>query len=248
MTKVYLTGRVTIETDDGSLIEPSAFPGRQGRLAFVRLAASPRRLERDQLAETLWPGELPEAWDTALSAVVSKLRRTLANAGLGDALDSSDGCYELRWGSRVWIDLREAINSLDRAEGALRRGDSKAAWSDATVASAIFRRRFLPGESGPWVERMRRELLDYEIRTYDTLAAVWLLEANPTAAIQAARMAVDLAPYRETAYARLMEAHLAAGNRAEAIRCYEEVRALLGETMGIEPTERVQELYEQALR
>ncbi len=80
------------------------------------------------------------------------------------------------------------------------------------------------------------------------MAAVWLMEANPTAAIQAARMAVELAPYRETAYARLMEAHLAAGNRAEAIRCYEEVRALLGETMGIEPTERVQELYERALR
>ncbi|MFQ5524583.1 MAG: BTAD domain-containing putative transcriptional regulator, partial [Acidimicrobiia bacterium] len=62
-----------------------------------------------------------------------------------------------------------------------------------------------------------------------------------------AREAIELAPFRETAYARLIEAHLAAGNRAEALRVYEEVRSLLVDTMGVEPTERVQALYEQAL-
>lgn len=245
-TRIYLTGRVTIETENG-LIEPSAFPGRQGRLAFVRLAASPRKVEREVLAETLWPDELPDAWEVALSAVISKLKKTLTPAGLAASLDSADGCYELRFGKDVWIDVREAVNCLDRAEGSLRNGDAKSAWSNATVASAIFRRRFLPGEQGAWVERMRREFLDYEIRTYDTLAAVWLLEGHPTAAIQAARMAIDLAPFRETAYARLMESHLAAGNRAEAIKTYEEVRELLAASMGIEPTERVQDLYELAL-
>jgi SARP family transcriptional regulator, regulator of embCAB operon len=246
MTRIYLTGRVTIETSD-HLVEPSAFPGRQGRLAFVRLAAAPRRVERDHLADTLWPDLLPDAWEGALAAVISKLKRTLAVAGLGDALESSDGCYELRWPTQTWIDLREAINALDRSEGSLRRGDARAAWSDATVASAVLRRRFLPGESGPWVDQVRRDLLDAEIRTHDTLAAVWLLEGRPVAAIQAARRAVDLAPFRESTHARLMEAHLAAGNRAEAIRTYEDVRALLRDSMGIEPTEHVQRLYEQAL-
>lgn len=246
MTRIYLIGRVTIESPS-ALIESSAFPGRQGRLAFVRLAAAPRKVEREILAETLWPDQLPDAWDTALSAVVSKLKKLLGRAGLGDSLDSADGCYELRLPPGTWIDLREAVNSLDRAEGALRRGDSKEAWSNATVASAILRRRFLPGESGQWVDRMRRDLVDDEIRTYDTLAGAWMMEQNPTAAIQAARMAVDLAPFRETTHARLMEAHLSAGNRAEAIRTYQNVRDLLIETMGIEPTERVQQLYEQAL-
>ncbi len=246
MTRIYLTGRVTIETGDG-LIEPSAFPGRQGRLAFVRLASRPRRVERDVLADLLWDGVPPDGWAQSLAAIMSKLRKTLAPAGLGDALSSADHCYELRTDSHVWIDVREAINSLDRAEGAVRRGDGRAAWSDATVASAILRRRFLPGESGEWVDRMRRDLLDYEIRTYDTLAAAWLIEGNPPAAVQAARSAVELGPYRETTYARLMESHLAAGNRAEAVRTCEEVRQLLADTMGLEPTERVQRLYEQAL-
>lgn len=246
MARIYLTGRVMIETED-RLVEGSAFPGRQGRLAFVRLVSSARRIERETLAEALWPDGLPEAWDGAISAVISKLRRTLALAGLEDCLESADGCYEFRWREGVWVDLREAINAIDRAEGALRRGEPKSAWADATVASAIFRRRFLPGESGPWVERMRRSLFEYEIRTHDVLARVWLQLGDHTAAVHAARAVIDLAPFRETAYARLMEAHLAAGNRAEAITAYGEVRALLADTMGIEPTPRIQALYEQAL-
>ena len=246
MARIYLNGRVMIETYD-RLVEASAFPGRQGRLAFVRLAASPRRLERVTLAETLWPDRLPDAWEGALSAVISKLRRTLALAGLEDSLDSADGCYEFRWRDDVWVDLREAVNAIDRAEGLLRRDDPESAWADATVASAVFRRRFLPGETGVWVEQMRRRLFEYELRTHDVLASVWIRKGDPVAALAAARAAVDLAPFRETAHARLMEAHLAAGNRAEAVAAYEEVRALLSESMGIEPTERIQALYEQAL-
>lgn len=246
MIRIYLTGRVTIEHPDG-IIEPSGFPGRQGRLAFVRLATSPRRIPRDVLAESLWPEGLPEGWDGALSAVVSKLRRTLGPVGLGASIESSDGCYELRVPPGTWIDLRVAIESLDRAEGALRRDDPRAAWSDATVASAILRRRFLPGESGPWLDTMRRDLLELEIRTHDALAQIWLALDQPASAVQAARNCVDLAPYRETTHARLMEAHLAAGNPAEAIRVYDSVRELLGTTMGIEPTDRVQLLYERAL-
>lgn len=246
MARIYLTGRVMIEADT-RLVEASAFPGRQGRLAFVRLVSSTRRIERETLAETLWPEGLPDAWESAISAVISKLRKTLALAGIEDCLESVDGCYEFRWREGVWVDLREAINAIDRAEGALRRGETKSAWADATVASAIFRRRFLPGESGPWVERMRRSLFEYEIRTHDALARVWLQLGDHAAAVHPARAAIDLAPFRETAYARLMEAHLAAGNRAEAITTYGEVRSLLADTMGIEPTARIQALYEQAL-
>ncbi len=129
----------------------------------------------------------------------------------------------------------------------MRRGDGPAAWADATVASAILRRSLLAGDTGPWVEAKRRDLHEMEVRTYDTLAAAWLLVGDARAAVRAARRAVDLAPYRESAYARLMECHLAVGNRAEAIRVYDEVSGLLRETMGISPAEEVEALYLRAL-
>ncbi len=248
MARIYLLGRVMIETAD-DVIEASAFPGRQGRLAFAFLASAPRRVERDRLADVLWPGALPDAWDASLSAIVSKLRKVLTRAGLdrGGALESTHGAYELRLPEGTWIDMRVAINAVDRAEGLVRRSDGRAAWSEATVASAILRRSFLAGETGPWVDAKRRELHEFQVRTYDALAGAWLLQGDPRAAVQAARKAVDLAPYRESGYARLMECHLAAGDRAVAIGVYNEVRELLRDTMGIAPTKEVEALYLRAL-
>lgn len=248
MLRVYLLGRVAVEGPQG-VLGPHDFPGRQGRVAFVYLAAIPRRVERQQLAEVLWGENLPEAWDTALNAVVSKLRRVLDRIGIhgADALESSYGCYELRFPEGTWIDLREAVNSLDYAEGALARGDAAGAWSAAAVASAILCRPLLPGDGGFWAEQKQRELQEFEVRTYDTLAGAWLRAGNGRAAVNAAQRAVELAPYRESAYARLMECHVAAGNRAEAIRVYTELRELLHDSLGVSPAPEVEKIYLEAL-
>lgn len=248
MVRIYLLGRVMIETDN-EVIEASAFPGRQGRLAFVYLASAPRRIERDQLAEVLWPGGLPDAWDSSLSAIISRVRKVLMRVGFdeGGALESAHGAYELRLPEGTWIDMRVAINAVDRAEGLVRHGNGRDAWADAAVASAILRRTLLAGETGPWVDARRGELHEFEVRCYDALAGAWLLQGDPRAAVQAARKAVDLAPYRESGYSRLMECHLAAGNRAEAIGVYNEVRDLLRDMMGISPTPEVEALYIRAL-
>lgn len=248
LLRIYLVGRVGLESPDG-IIGASAFPGRQGRLAFVYLAAAPRRVERDELAHIIWPDRLPEAWDTALSAIASKLRKALAAAGLEPpyGVESAYGSYELRLPEGTWIDLRAAVNALDGAEGALRAGDFRAAWSNAAVASAIVRRPFLPGDHSDWVDHTRRTLRDLEVRSFDTLAGAWLALGDARAAVVAARRAVAIAPYRESCYARLMEAQIATGDRAEAVRVYHRLRTLLQESLGVTPAEGVEALYRRAL-
>lgn len=247
-TRIYLTGRVMIETPEG-VYEASAFPGRQGRLAFVYLASTSRRVDRAELAGLLWPETVPQTWDTSLSAIISKLRKLLEQAGLNghQTLNSMHGSYELRAPPGTWIDLRYAINALDRAEGALRRGRVKEAWADAGSASAIFRRSFLAGETGPWVEDMRRRLHDMQVRAFDVVAGALLADGQAGAAVHTAREAVNLAPYRESGYARLMECLIEAGDRAEALRVYDELASLLRDTLGVSPTPDVEELYERAL-
>jgi len=246
--RVYILGRVIVEGPD-NVLEASGLPGRQGRLALVYLIAEPRNVDRQELAHVLWPQELPEAWDSGLSGVISKLRKAMGTIGPGasDVLKSTHGAYEIRLPEGAFVDLRAAINQLDQAEGKLRRGLPREAWSHAAVASAVFRRRFLPGETGEWIDRMRRDLREYEIRTCDVLTQVWLALDNATAAIPHARHVVDLAPYRESSYARLMECHIANGDRAEALHVYGEVRDLLVGEMGINPSVRVEELYQLAL-
>jgi pentatricopeptide repeat protein len=225
----------------------SDFPGRQGRVTFAALAWERRRISRDELADTLWPDHLPDSWDTALSAIISKLRKTLSATSLEGVLDGSDGAYELRLPLESWIDVQVGINALDRAEGAFRAGDVERAWSEATVASAIFRRPLLSGETLPWIEERRRELADLQVRTLDCLCHVWLAKGDHNLAARAGRRMVDLAPYRESSYAALMRCHLAAGNRVEALKVYSELERLLTEEFGVAPSPDVESLYMEAL-
>ena len=56
--KVFVTGRVAVETD-GAVIDEAHLGGRQGRLLFAYLVAERSRpVPRDELAEALW-GETP---------------------------------------------------------------------------------------------------------------------------------------------------------------------------------------------
>lgn len=248
MQRIYLLGRTAIETPT-RLVDSAAFPGRQGRLLFSVLAWERIRISREALAEILWPPGPPETWEGALSALLSKLRTLLRRAGFDsqDVLVGSEGACELRLPEGIWLDIREGINSLDRAEGSLRLGDLEGAWSEATVASAILRRPFLVGEYNPWVESRRSELVELRWRGLDCLCQVWIARGDLALAIQAARQLIQLAPLRESSHARLMECHLAAGNRAEALRAFENVRALLQEELGVTPTERIETLYLKAL-
>lgn len=248
MTRIYLVGRVMIESDL-EVIESAAFPGRQGRLAFVYLVAMARRVDRSDLAELLWPDGLPQTWDTSLSAIISKLRKLLERSSIDGhhAIESVHGSYEFRPPPGTWIDLRYAINALDHAEGALRRGQAKEAWAGAAAASAILRRSFLAGESGNWLDETRRSLHDFQVRAFDTLAGALLMDEQPTAALTPARKAIDIAPFRESGYARLMECHIAAGNRAEALRVYADLSGLLRDNLGVSPAPDIEALYEEAL-
>src|SRR5262249_58543264 len=97
MVRVYLAGEVQVEAGP-RLLRESRLPSRQGRLAFVYLAAQRERaISQSELAEVLWPGDVPPAWTTALSAIVSKLRTRLAGVGLSrsEVVAQAFGCYQL---------------------------------------------------------------------------------------------------------------------------------------------------------
>jgi DNA-binding SARP family transcriptional activator len=61
------------------------------------------------------------------------------------------------------------------------------------------------------------------------------------------RRLVDLSPYRESAYALLMEAFERQGNIAEALLVYESLRGLLREELGAAPSPAVQRMHERLL-
>jgi DNA-binding SARP family transcriptional activator/pimeloyl-ACP methyl ester carboxylesterase len=249
--RVFLAGRVAVEVEaEGVVIDEKRFPGRQGRLLFAYLVAEQGRpVPRDELAEALWGETPPPTWDKALTVNVSKLRGLLAESGVNgpNTLTSAFGCYRLDLPEGTWVDVIAAADAAEEAEAALAAGELEKAKALATHAASLARPVFLPGEEGVWVDGKRSELADIVHRALTCLAEASLRTGDPSAAGKAAEEAISLEPYRESGYRRLMQAHAAAGNRAEALRVYERCRKLLAEELGAYPSPETESFYRELL-
>jgi DNA-binding SARP family transcriptional activator len=248
--RVSLTGRVSIEANGASLDERS-LPGRQGRLVFTYLLAEEGRpVPRDELAEVLWGEALPATWEKALAVLVSKLRAVLEECGVDGqaALRSAFGCYQLMLPPGAWIDVAAAREAAAKAEAALDAGDLGAAREAAGDAAALARRSFLPGEDGSWVEERRRELNELLVRALACRADACLASGEAREAVRNAEELTVLEPFREGGYRRLMQAHAAAGDSAEALLVYERCRRFLADELGAYPSPESEAAYLEILR
>jgi SARP family transcriptional regulator, regulator of embCAB operon len=243
--KVFLAGRIAVEAE-GVVIDERHFPGRQGRLLFAYLVAEHGRpVPRDELAGALWGDAPPATWDKALSVLVSKLRGVLAESGVdgASALTAAFGCYQLDLPEGTWVDVLVAERAAREADGFLETDEPASAIAAAAQAESITRSPFLPGDDGPWVEEKRRDLAEVRARALSALAEACLRTGKPAEAVRWAGLVVEAEPFRESGYRLLMEAHVAAGNRGEALRVYERCRRLLAEELGAYPSPETESIY-----
>ena len=234
--RLYLTGRLTAELGDRRFDE-RRLPGRQGRRALAYLALERARpVPIDELAEAVWSTSSPSgAWETALSAIVSKLRASLRGLDSRATVTTAAGCYQLSLPQDAWVDVEAARDALDQAEGHVRAGRTRAAWGPANVAASIAARPFLAGVDGEWITRERSALRDVRVRALECLAAGALANGEHPLAAQLAREVVELEPFRETGWRRLIQALAGGGNRAEALRAYARCKKLLADELGVAP-------------
>ena len=241
--KVYLAGRFAAESD-GVVKDERRFPGRQGRLLFAYLVVGQGRpIPRGELADVLWEGSPPATWEKALSVLASKLRGVLGEV----ILTAAFGCYRLDLPDGSWIDVVAAEEAADEAEAALGRDDLEAARRAGALAESLIRGPFLPGEDGAWVEQKRRELGGVRARALITLAEACLRSGETQDSVRWAEQAIEVEPFRESGYRLLMETHIAAGNRGEALRVYERCRRLLAEELGAFPSPETEALFRDLL-
>ena len=248
--KVFLAGRVAVETD-GVVIDEERFHGRQGRLLFAYLVAEQgRAVPRDELAEALWGEAPPASWDKSLTVIASKLRNLLADHGIdgANALTGAFGCYRLDAARRnlgrrrSWRRPRRRRRRKPSRQATWTRRRPRPRWPHHSFGSPSY-----PGEEGTWVEEKRRELADVRGRALSALADAYLRSGDAPEAAKWAEQTIALEPFRETGYRRLMEAHVAAGNRAEALRVYEQCRTLLADELGTYPSPETESIYRALL-
>lgn len=240
---MQLCGRLVVELDGERW--DAKLPGPQGRTVFAYLTVNRHRaVSRDELMAALWPVALPAAAGSALSAVLSRLRRVVGPSRLTGrdpiVLDLPAG---------TTVDVESAASAAHLAEALLAAGRPHEAWWAAAVPRYVGGREFLPGQDGEWVEQWRTRMRDLHLRGVEAYgrAALQIGGDETHQAVRDGRELVAAAAYRESGWRLLMSALAAEGNLAEALVVYEELRRLLANELGTDPAPETRALHADLL-
>ena len=147
------------------------------------------------------------------------------------------------------MDWEAAFIGVREAHAAVAAERWPDAWIAASAALEIADGGLLPGLEARWIDEKRSELEDLRIELLEVIATsgARIGGAQLPRAEQAARAAVEAAPFRESARAVLIEVLRARGNVADALRAFEDARTLLREELGAAPGPLLQSFHQQLL-
>jgi DNA-binding SARP family transcriptional activator len=196
--------------------------GSKRLVAFVALKN--RRVERAHAAEVLWPDVDRTRASGNLRSAMWRLRCAEI-----DILDA-DKC-SIFFQPKLRVDLEDVTAWAHR----LATGKSESVDLDFQPL-ALRALDLLPGWYDDWVQLERERLRQQLVRALEALSRL-LIRANRCGeAIEAALTAVSVEPLRESAQGALIEAHLAEGNRCEAIRSFALYEDTLVREFGVGPS------------
>lgn len=207
--------------------------GSQRLLVFVAL--HPSRVDRRYIASALWPVGDDERAAGNLRSALWRLNRARI-----DVLTADKRSLQLR--REVVIDLK----LISDWAGRLIHGTATP--KDLQVMPAgMDALELLPGWYDDWVLLERERLRQRLLHALEALSRAHRVAGRYALAVEAAMVAVNADPLRESAQRELLEAHLAEGNWCEGRRGFEAYRALLRREIGVEPQPELGSLLSAAL-
>lgn len=204
--------------------------GSQHLLAFVALHR--HAVERPVVAGTLWPDVPDRRANATLRSALTRLDTACRNA-----LHVDNGFVRLAEG--VAVDVHEA-----RAL-ALRVLDPTTPCAEPDLSSnavAALTLDLLPGWYDDWAILESEDWRQLRLHALEAMATELTAVGRHGEAVAAAVASVHVDPLRESAQAALIRAHLAEGNRADALRQFEQFRSVLHAELGLEPTVHLRDL------
>jgi len=226
MIRLRTLGGMDLHDAHGAEVRPLlAQPKRLALLVYLALARPRGYHRRDTLLALFWPELDTERARNSLRQAVHFLRRIL-----GAEAVPSRGTEELGIGTgRLWCDATAFEAALDAG--------------DLEPALELYGGDLLPGffvsdvpAFDEWLDGERRRLRDRAADAAWRLSGLADAARDAGAATRWARRAAALAPDDERGLRRLLELHLRLGDRAGALRAYDEFAARMEREFGVTPS------------
>ncbi|MET7466686.1 BTAD domain-containing putative transcriptional regulator [Nonomuraea sp. NPDC005501] len=208
----------------------SVSSGSERLLAFLALGC--RVVSRSLTAATLWP-DAPE------HRAYASLRSALARLDGAGRRMLHVGSTEVGLAPDTRVDFHEARALAERILGP----DVPAGGEDLDRhAIEVLSHGLLPGWYDDWVLREAEQWHQQRLHALEALSSRFVRAGRFADAVSAASVALHAEPLRESACAALVEAHLAEGNQAEALRQYQLYERVLRGELDLSPTPRLRDL------
>jgi DNA-binding SARP family transcriptional activator len=230
---------------------------RRSRALLYYLAAQDAPVSRERLLELFWLDHERAAAQQILRTNLHGLRKTLGAALLAQddalALAPDSDVDTRRFAARLaalsspWLPQRPSV-SRDKA------GSESPPRLDAATLSealALYRGDFLAEFTladapafDDWAAAEREHYRRLAMRGWAALARRRELARDWSAALDALERAIAFDPLQEDAQRAAMRLHYLSGDRAGAIRRYEQLRRLLDDELGVPPLDETRALYD----
>src|SRR5712691_930560 len=217
-----LLGRFELTGPQGVVELPSK--KLAGLLAYLACTA-PRPQPRERLSTLLWGSHFDVQAKQNLRQALARLRKVLGP----DALESD--------GEVVWLNAAAVQCDISRFEALVHEGSRDA----LSEAAGLYRGRLVDdvavSEEGwnEWLTGERERLLQLALGAMVRLGEQELAAGRAEHALKAGRRAIALNNMREDAHRLIVQALAATGRKAEALRHYQDLVALLKRELNTEP-------------
>ena len=200
---------------------------------------------RTRLASMLWPDSTEEQAYTNLRNLLYKLRQALPDSDQYLVVDR----HMLMWQeSDFWtMDVQEFELAVSMAEQAELMEDHTALRQALEKAMELYCGDLLPGCYDEWILQERERLSQMYLGVMEKLLCLQEKEGDFPGAIRTAQRLLREDPLQEASYRHLMRLYAANGNRAAAVRVYQNCVATLERELAVEPGPLTRQVYEQLM-
>lgn len=211
--------------------------GGAGQRLVALLATHGGVMVRWQVAQVLYPDGDDVHAAANLRAALWRLQRCCPDVLTSDAT-------EIRLMVGLEVDYWTAMRTARKLLGGSSACDAAKV---AVTMSANLRADLLPGWPESWLVAERESFHQLRLHALEVLCARLTSCGWHGAAVDSGLAAVCGDPLRESARCALIDAYLAEGNAREAVRQFEEFRALLQVELGLQPSTALQRMVERAI-
>ena len=207
----------------------------QAVLAVLAMEAG-RPVSTEQIARAVWGEHLPVNVRKSVQTNIVRLRRLLG----GTRIRTEPGGYVLD----VEPDQVDAVRFGSLLSAAALESDPSGERRLLMEALALWRGTPFESVGSPWLDEVESERM---IELYLSARERWfdldIAAGRYDAAVAELREITARFPLREALWSRLLTALRLSGRHAEALACYEAVRVLLANELGVDPGPQLKRQY-----